>query len=175
MATGKKEESMGDEMTLRKSIELAVTTEKLGAGFYKALGKRFRENKELNELFALLAKDEEAHEKQFRALLEKIPADEKAGKPDDRYQYLAALSLSEFFVGKEGALKDADKIKTRDDALRRAFSFEKATLLFYHGIKDVLGENELLQNIIRAEKSHVVSVMKYLLTGAKMRGLSDTW
>lgn len=166
---------MLDEVTLRKSIELAVTTEKLGAGFYKTLAEKFRDENELNELFSILARDEVAHEREFRALLNKLPSDEKVDKPDERHQYLAAASVSEFFMGEKGAFRDTGKIKTRDDALARAFAFEKATLLYYHAIKDILGENEILQAIIKAEKSHVVSVMKYLITGAKMRGLSDTW
>ncbi len=166
---------MTDEMTLRKSIELAVTTEKLGAGFYNTLAKKFKDENELNELFSTLAKDEVAHEVEFRSLLNKVPQGEKVEHADERYRYLAATAVSEFFMGEEGAFRDTEKIKTRDDALGRAFAFEKATLLYYHAIKDILGENEILQAIIKAEKSHVVSVMKYLLTGAKMRGLSDTW
>jgi hypothetical protein len=42
-------------------------------------------------------------------------------------------------------------------------------------MQECLGENEILKAIISAEKSHLVSVMKYLVTGAKMRGLADTW
>jgi rubrerythrin len=167
---------MLDEVTLRKSIELAVTTEKLGAGFYKTLAEKFRDENELNELFSTLAKDEVvAHEREFRSLLDRIPRDEKVGQPDERYRYLAATAVSEFFMGEKGAFRDTGKIKTRDDALGRAFAFEKATLLYYHAIRDILGENQILHAIIKAEKSHVVSVMKYLITGAKMRGLSDTW
>ena len=37
--------------------------------------------------------------------------------------------------------KDVDKISTREDALSKAFEFEKATLGFYKAIKEILGEN----------------------------------
>jgi len=170
------EDAMLDEVTLRNSLKLAVKTEKLGAVFYKTLASRFGDNEELHELFSLLEKDERTHEAQFRTLLEKAPEEEnRSGEEDERHQFLAAISISEFFKGEDGAFHRAEKIETRDDALGMAFSFEKSTLLFYQGVKDAYGSDELLDEIIRAEKSHVVSVMKYMMTDAKMRGLSDDW
>ena len=163
------------EITLRNSIEMAIATEKLGAGFYGKLAEKFKSDKEINELFSILAKDEKAHEAKFRTLLDKVPAEDKEPTTDQKYQYLTAVSISEFFAGDGGALKDVDKIKTRDDALARAFALEKATLLYYHAVQDILGDNDILKTIIKLEKDHLVSVMKYLMTGAKMRGLSDTW
>jgi rubrerythrin len=164
-----------DNLSLRDGIKLAVITEKLGADFYKTLAKRFKENAEISELFSILAKDEEAHEVQFQALLEKVPAGEKKPKSDQEYQLLTAAAMSEFFTGEEGPMKDIGKIKTRDDAFARAFALEKASLFYYHAMQDCLGENEILKAIISAEKSHLVSVMKYLVSGAKIRGLADTW
>jgi len=162
-------------LSLRDGIELAVTTEKLGANFYQTLAKRFEENAEISELFSILAKDEEAHEAQFKALLKKVPAGEKKPKSDREYQLLTAAAMSEIFTGEEGPMKDIDKIKTRDDAFARAFALEKTSLFYYRAMQDCLGENEILKAIISAEKDHLVSVMKYLVTGAKMRGLADTW
>ena len=164
-----------DNLSLRDGIELAVITEKLGANFYNTLAKRFEENAEISELFSILAKDEEAHEAQFKALLKKVPAGEKKPKSDQEYQLLTAAAMSEFFTGEEGPMKDIGKIKTRDDAFARAFALEKASLFYYHAMQDCLGDNEILKAIISAEKNHLVSVMKYLVTGAKMRGLADTW
>ena len=164
-----------DNLSLRDGIELAVIAEKLGADFYKTLAKRFKENAEISELFSILAKDEEAHEAQFTVLLKMVPAGEKKPKSDQEYQLLTAAAMSEFFTGEEGPMKDIGKIKTRDDAFARAFALEKASLFYYHAMQDCLGENEILQAIISAEKSHLVSVMKYLVSGAKIRGLADTW
>ncbi len=166
---------MLDKATLRNAVELAVTTERLGASFYRTLAGRMKDNAEVSDLFSMLSKDEEAHEAQFRALLKKVPLDEKEQSDEQKYRYLAAASVSEFFSGEEGAMKDINLIKTRDDALARAFALEKATLFYYHAIEDVLGEDEILKSIIGAEKEHLVSVMKYLVTGAKMRGLADMW
>jgi rubrerythrin len=170
-----KEERMVNTLTLKNAVELAVTAEKLGANFYTTMAKRFGENAEISELFSILAKDEEAHEAQFKALLKKIPADEKKQDQREKYQLLTAAAMSEFFTGEGGPMKDIAAIKSRDDALARAFALEKASLFYYNAMQDCLGENEILGAIIGAEKSHLVSVMKYLITGAKMRGLADTW
>src|SRR4030066_1137740 len=132
-------------------------------------------NGQTSELFSILAKDEEAHEAQFKALLKKVPAGEKKPKSDREYQLLTAAAMSEFFTGEEGPMKNIGKIKTRDDAFTRAFALEKASLFYYHAMQDCLGENEILKAIISAEKNHLVRVRKYLVTGAKMRGLADTW
>jgi hypothetical protein len=42
-------------------------------------------------------------------------------------------------------------------------------------MRDTLGRSEGLDAIIEAEKRHLVQVMRYLVSGAKLRGLSDPW
>ena len=164
-----------EKATLRKSIDLAAKNEKQAALFYETLAERFSDNHEIKDLFSILAKDEKIHEAQCKALSKKVPVDEKEHGSEEDYQYLAAASMSEFFSDEEGAMKDIGKIKTRDDALAKAFAIEKATLFHYQAIRDVIGEDELLDTIISAEKNHLVSVMKYLITGAKMRDITDKW
>ena len=70
---------------------------------------------------------------------------------------------------------DIDKIGNRDDALEKAFGFEKATLGFYHAVQDVLGEKPTLTQVIEAEKSHIIRLMKVMITGEKFRSLQDKW
>ena len=55
------------------------------------------------------------------------------------------------------------------------FGFEKATLGFYNAVKDTLGENATLQQIIDAEKRHVTRIMKVMIAEAKFRSLEDEW
>jgi len=63
------------------------------------------ENAEISELFSILAKDEEAHEAQFTALLKKVPAGEKKPKSEREYQLLTAAAMSEFFTGEDGPMR----------------------------------------------------------------------
>ena len=165
---------MTDAMTPRQAIEFAVKTEELGTKFYQQLALKFSDQAELKEMFELLAKDEVMHEHQFRKLLEQTPPDEGVSTGPE-FQYLRAMSLSQFFMGQKGLKKKCKKIKGKSDALRIAFELEKATLQFYSAMREVLGENETLNSVIQAEKAHLMKVMQYTITDAKFRGLADKW
>lgn len=164
---------MLEDPTLRKAVEFAVETEKLGAMFYERMADKLRDEGEVGEIFKTLAKDEFAHGKQFQLLLETLPEGEGISNLDEHLALLRLLSRSEFFVGESGLSRNIDAIKTREDALERAFHLEKDTLAYYRELQDILGENKILSSIIQAEKSHLSKVGEYLITGAKMRGLKD--
>jgi len=165
---------MTDAMTPRQAIEFAVKTEELGTKFYQQLVLKFSDHPELKELFELLAKDEVMHEAQFRKLLEKTPPDEGVSTGPE-FQYLRAMSLSQFFMGQEGLKKKCKAIENKDDALGVAFELEKATLQFYNAMREVLGANDTLDSVIEAEKAHLTKVMQYIITDSKFRGLADKW
>ena len=164
---------MIDAMTPRKAIEFAVKTEELGAKFYKQLAVRFSDQAELKEMFELLAQDEVVHGSQFRTLLEETPPDEGVSTGPE-FQYLRAMSLSQFFMGEKGLKKKCSEIKDKKDAMSIAFELEKATLHYYQAMKEVLGENETLEAVIKAEKAHLMKVMQHIITDAKFTGLSET-
>lgn len=160
---------MSEELTLRNTIEMAIKTEDVGAAFYSRLSEKFNDNPQLQELFSILARDEEGHRRQFGTLLENLPDEKGISASVESKEYLQALSVTEFF-------KDSEEIETKEDALARAFAFEKASILYYQGIEDILGENEYLNRIIKAEKRHLISIMKnMIIEGSKFRGLADRW
>jgi len=161
-----------EDITLRKAIEFAIAVEQMGNECYERLARRFKDDKEISEVFAVLARDEIAHEKQLQKLLESVPAEEPQGYAE-KYGYLRAMSLSEFFSSREGLTRALESIETREDALQRAFELERSAVGYYTALKDVLGENPILDEIIHMEKEHMVAVMRYMVTGAKMRGLGD--
>jgi len=166
------EAKMTDPTTLRDAIEFAVRTEELGEELYKRLAAKFAEDAELKEMFEFLAKDEVAHGNFFRGLLEATPPDEGVSTGPE-FQYLRAMSLSQFFMGEQGLKKKCAEIQSKTDALGIVFELEKATLQYYQALQEVLGENEALNAVIQAEKAHVMKVMQYIVTDAKFRGLSD--
>jgi rubrerythrin len=165
---------MLEELTIRKALEFAAKTEELGNLFYSKLAKKF-ENEEISEIFSILAQDELAHQKQFQTLMEQTPEDPNVSSKDERMALLKIMSRSEFFMGEDGLYRKIDQIKTREDALERAVNLEKDTLGYFQAMKDVLGDNEILTAIIKIEKSHLVKLMEYMITGAKMRGLGDKY
>jgi rubrerythrin len=168
------EAEVTDAMTPRQAIEFAVKTEELGTKFYQQLALKFSDQPELKDLFELLAKDEVMHEAQFRRLLEQTPPDEGVSTGPE-FQYLRAMSLSQFFMGQDGLKKKCKEIEGKGDALGIAFELEKATLQYYSAMREVLGENDILKDVIEAEKEHLTKVMQYIVTDAKFRGLADKW
>jgi len=165
---------MAEELTITEAVEFAIATEEMGMRAYTGLAKRFSEEKQVSEAFALLAEDEKAHRAQFQALLDKVPPDEGVMTKDEKSRYLRAMAMSEFFRGDAGLVGLLDKAKSLEEALVQVLGFEKATLGYYQAVKDVLGEAPALDSIIQAEKGHIARLMQYILTGAKMRGLRDS-
>jgi len=161
---------MLEQLTVKKAVEFAVTTEKLGAQIYDKLAKRFADQPDLVEVFSTLARDEVAHEREFKALLERLPLEDKPLQYEQE-QYLRAMAISEIFSEEKGLHRNVDSIGSRESALERVLTLEKSTLSYYQAMKDVLGPNEALDAIIQAEKRHVVQVMKYFITGEKVKSL----
>jgi len=162
-------------MTPRKVVEFAVKTEELGQGFYKRLAKRYENEPEISEVFALLAEDEAIHAKQFSALLEETPQDSFGADQSEQLEYLRAMALSEFFLSDKELENKLASINSTYDAMMRSFELEKATLQYYAALKDVLGDHKTLDAIIAAEKSHMIKLMQYILTDAKFRGIADNF
>lgn len=163
---------MLEQLTLKKAVEFAIKTEELGAMAYAKLARKFSDEKNLEDIFQVLAREEVAHGKAFSAMLSKVP-DVEESEGEERWQYLRAMSISHFFGGKGGLLKAADKIKTREDALIRAIGLEKATLQYYEAMKDILEDSSVIESIIRAEKRHVINLMRALMSEGKLHQISD--
>ena len=164
---------MIEGLTVRKAVELAITTEQLGADYYTRMERKFGDKAELKEIFAQLTKDEKAHEAQFKAILKHVPEDEPDQKQYELYQYLRATAISEFF--NKNYFKTIENVDAADEALGHALAFEKSTLQFYQAIQEILGDNKELASIIKAEKGHVVALMKVIMADSKFRGLGDKW
>jgi rubrerythrin len=157
------------EMTVKKAIETAIKAEELGITFYSELAKKFLGNQELKTIFELLAKDEIEHKRQFGELLKGINVDSPFNKSDSAF--MAGIDLTSYFP----ALETVNMNLKPSDILRSAFDFEKDSVLYYSAIKDVIGSNPVIDEIIRMEKLHMTQLFKYISTDSKFRGLSDSW
>jgi rubrerythrin len=163
---------MAENLTLRESIQLAVTTEQLGRDFYLKMAEKFSSENEISGVFSRLAEDERVHEGQFRKLLDSVPQETVSGERDERYEFLKATAISEFF--RQEYFSKAGEISTGVEALGKALAFEKATLQYYRAIREVLGKSEQLDAIIEAERNHVLSLVRIIPTEAVFRGMRDT-
>jgi rubrerythrin len=134
------------------------------------MAKKFSEKENLKKVFEILALDEVEHKKQFQDLL---PESSNYGKTlsEDDILYFKGCDISKFFPRME-ELSDS---LTSDEVLQYAFEFEKESVLFYTGIKDMMGVHDKLDIIIAKEKGHMTKLMKYMIAEGKFRGIEDNF
>ncbi len=166
---------MAYEDEVREVIEVAVETEKMGRAFYEKMAEMFAEQTDISGLFSTLAKDERVHEKLFRSLLAEVPGCANPQTTKESLSFLKIMVLPETLLSDEGAREKQREIQTPQDALYRALALEKDTFAYYQAMKELFGEQEALNRIIQEEKQHITKLTEHLITGAKMRGMSDNF
>ncbi len=141
--------------SVREVVEQAVQAEKLGQEFYMKMAEKFHDKAELRKLFELLAAHEIKHGESFAELGSQLK-DEKPEGWDEVALYLRAVVDSEFFLGKDKCLPSLEHVKTSSEAIVFALCFERETLLYYYTLREALKEKDIVDAIIREEKSHIV-------------------
>jgi rubrerythrin len=160
-----------ESLTPEMCVEFALRTEEAGAELYDRLARKFASDGELAELFRDLGRDELQHAQLFRVLRDRLSQRPEARPlPPDQ-----AMVVADVFSGPAGLATAAEGVATRDDALERALNLEKATLAYYQGVREIIGADEALDALIAVERKHVLKVMQLLVTGAKFRGLADSF
>ncbi len=151
------EETTMEKFSIHEVLEQAVQTERVGYQFYTEMAEKFKDNGDLVSLFKTLAAGELKHERAYAGLKELIgEADAEIEGFEEVSLYMRAIVESEFFLGKNKALPSMDHIKTTKEAALFALNFEKETILYFLGIRDVVSEKGLLDQIIREEQRHVL-------------------
>ena len=163
------------DVNLRESLLIAIDTERKGQELYKELENRFADkDSEISLIFHQLAKDEKKHERFFHSLLVDAPTTPEGEVHSRDAEFLKAATISRFFERSSEEL--ARSIESVENALTLAFQFEKTTLMFYLALDEVIGRQEqALAEVIHAEKEHMNTLMKIILTEARFRGLGDQW
>ena len=161
---------MSTAITVTDCVDFAIKTEQELSVYYERMANNFADDAEIANLFKSLSADEQHHQAQFKKLLQ-----------DDSFRntvvsarnsdYLKAMSLSKAF-SKNIRNQDLNYIPdNREELLLELFEFEKASLGFYKALIEVVIGNTELQKIIEMEKSHVIAVMKILVTNTPDMGL----
>jgi rubrerythrin len=151
---------------------MAVRIEENGNAFYAGAAE-ITENPEVKKLFEDLALMEASHIKVFRSLRSQLPdtASEAVWDPEGLAEsYLEASADSHVFT-MEAATDRLKSVKTPVEALDMALLFEKDSLAFFLGMKEILpdatGRDEI-EKLIRSEMLHI-----RMLSGAKKQ-LAET-
>ncbi|HEX7623818.1 MAG TPA: ferritin family protein [Anaeromyxobacteraceae bacterium] len=143
---------------LRKAVELAIGIEERGTELYRGLAKKWQANASLRELFTRLAQEEVAHREEFLALFSSIATRTSDAVLDEAC--LKAIAHVSFFSEESGALKEIGNLASPGQVLDKVLKFERATLHYYLGLKDVMGANPTLDAMIAEERRHTVEVLR---------------
>jgi rubrerythrin len=145
-----------EEFSVNEILEQAIQTENLGHQFYTAMAERFKNDDELRKLFLTLASKEMEHRELFSCI--KSEAERVVPLPVDWEEvshYMRAIVESEFFLGNKKNLSGMSEINTIKEAVRFAIGFEKDTLLYFIGLRDVVAQKDPVDKIISEERSHI--------------------
>jgi rubrerythrin len=149
-----------ENFSVREVVEQAIRTEKLGYEFYTEMAEKFKDEKNLADLFATLAEKEVVHQRRFEELLE-IIGDETPEGWEEVSEYMRAFVESEFFLASDRAVPRMKGVKTAEEAVEYALGFEKETLHYYIALKKVVMEKEIVDEIINEEQSHVMWLQRF--------------
>ncbi|NLD72742.1 MAG: ferritin family protein [Chloroflexi bacterium] len=152
------------QMTGADVIDMAVQTETRGEQFYRQAAQA-AEHPEARSLFEYLATEEARHRAVFSGLSAGIVAAEIDPQTwAEALLYIEATVDRAFFRGAGAPLKEIPAGADEADLLRQAIAFEKETLLFFLSLHDLVQPNSqrLIDDIVREERSHVVSLAKML-------------
>ena len=158
--------------TADDAFAMAVRIEENGNAFYAGAAE-IAKNPEVKKLFEDLALMEASHIKIFRTLRSQLPdtASEAVWDPEGLAEsYLEASADSHVFTV-AAATERLKTVKTAVEALDMALLFEKDSLAYFLGIKEILpdpnGRDEI-DKLIKSEMLHI-----RMLSGVKRR-LAET-
>jgi rubrerythrin len=159
----KKTRAVQPDSSLRTAVDFAIEMEKMGALFYKMLAAKFVHDQEIGAVFSALSEEEADHQQQFEALLKLVPVD--AEVPTQADKAVVQQQIADSFIGNS----TLDGIKTREDALDRALQLEKQTLNHYLGMRNLLGDSDVLATLIETERRHMRTLLGYKITGVEVQ------
>jgi rubrerythrin len=145
--------------TAEDVFTMAVRIEENGNLFYIGAAKK-AENPKVKQLLEDLAVMEEGHIKQFKDLRSKLPATfgDVAWDPEGLAEsYLQATADTHIFT-LEAASSRLASVKGPVEALEMALQFEKDSVAFFLGMKEILPDESgkgLVDKLIMAEMDHI--------------------
>lgn len=151
---------MGNIFSAPEVVEMGIQIEKNGRDFYSGAIALIKSDKP-KDIFTYLAGEEEKHIMTFEAMLLDVKKYEPSeAYPGEYFAYLKALAKGYVFT-KEGKGKEiAKNVKSQDNAIELGIGFEKDSILFYQGMKQIVleDEHEVIQKLIEQEQKHLLKL-----------------
>ena len=138
-------------------LDMAIQIEIEGVSFYNACIQAAL-GKEIEDVFHYLVHQEQEHIQVFKGMkksVEDYPLPEQY--PGEARSYIASFVKDQVFYGPPKVLEQAGEIAHPLGAIEFAIGFEKRSILFYSGVKQVVraSEKEAIEKVMDAEHGHV--------------------
>jgi len=157
------EDNMGIYFSGEEVIGMGIKIEEQGEQYYRTFANKTN-NEKVKEIFEFLATEEVKHKSIFKGFQEKF-GNEDFVTPLDQEEvgaYMRAIIDSRIFSDPEGAINVAKNARDELDAIEKAISFEKDTILFFHEVGKFVKENQqtIIQKLIDEERSHIQKLVE---------------
>jgi rubrerythrin len=155
-------------LAVKEILGFAVYIEERGYEFYVEAMKKFSAPR-ATELFQYLADEEFKHETFFKKLLEQaddVAKGDADGDADAEYQaYMKEFVKAHALGDKEAIRAKVARISSLDEILDLAMSFEKDSIVFFSGLKEMLakGRTAAVERVIHEEMGHLRRIFQIKL------------
>ena len=154
---------MGYLLNISEILGFAVFIEQNGYEFYVEAMKKFAEP-EIMELFQFLADEEFKHETIFAGLLAEAGKFTPPESYDGEYHaYMKEFCKSHGLANRDAIKPQVERISSIEEALEMALGFEKDSIVFFTGLKDLVasGQTDPIGRIIREEMGHIRMIHEF--------------
>ncbi len=141
-------------------VEMAIQIEKNGKEFYSTLAAKVNDPG-ASGVFKYLAEEEDKHAGVFRGIFKSVcEYSPKEVYPEEYFAYMNALASEYVFTRENTGKKIAENIKDYHDGIDSGIAFEKDSILFYEGARQVVPEKDksLIEKLISEEKNHLAKL-----------------
>lgn len=141
-------------------VEMAIRIEKNGKEFYLTLADR-ADNAASSKVFKYLASEEDKHAEIFRGIFKSVcEYTPKEVYPEEYFAYMNMLAGEYIFTQENTGKRAAQNIKNYSDGIDLGIAFEKDSILFYEGARQIIPAKDkpLIEKLISEEKDHLAKL-----------------
>jgi rubrerythrin len=142
-------------------LEIAQRIELNGEAFYRE-ARGIVQNKDLQELFLYLERQEKIHYNDFKRLAKlgeenKFTSYSQIAEAEEMTLYLNALADSKIFTDSKAGAELGRNVKSDEEAIKIAIGLEKDSILFYSEMLRMVKEadKKMVHYLIDEERDHV--------------------
>lgn len=146
---------------LGEIIDLAVKLEKMGTEFYKKLARKTT-NRKVRNLLQNLAAEEKEHQVTLTELGKDLAQVEMPETCREYFEYAASTVETHMLNGGDKIEAIVESVESGLDIIRLATDFEKDTILFFNGFRNLIPEEKqaVVDELIMKEQVHLVKLIK---------------